>query len=200
MTVQNKFIIDPTCPFFQFLTKDNGFSQEEVLSILPFFTPQSLRRYQYLFQEGWICSHDYYVLKGSLRKYFVEGEKEITTDLALEGRWISDWESQANSRPSRFNIEALENTQILKIKKKDIDNLVRSNEKFKNLYIHLLQTSVGEQQNRIACMQKPANLCYEQFVSMYQTMELRVSQTHIASFMGISRESLSRLKAQLTKR
>ena len=192
--------LDRNCPFYKFLSSAVELTDTEIEDILPLFKKQKLKRNQYLLQEGTVCNHDYFVLNGVLRKYYLDEDKELITQFALEGTWISDWDSQLNETPSLYNIDALEKTEVLKIDKESINHLLNSNRKFQNFYRLLLQKGFSAQQRRISCLQKPAEKCYSDFVSMYGFLEQRISQTHIASFMGISRESLSRLKGQAVKK
>ena len=93
-------------------------SNEEFEIVKEFFTPKKLRKRQYLLQEGQICRYTAFVAKGILRQYLVDGKgNEHITQFAIENWWISDRESLANQTPSNYNIDALEDSELLLITK-----------------------------------------------------------------------------------
>ena len=164
------------------------------------FKQRKIRKNQYLLQEGNICNNDNFVVEGALRQYYVHDNKEMIIQFAFENWWISDWASMLNDTPTRFNIDALENSEVLQIDKSSIYSLFNQVPAFERFYRTIFQRAFVAQQKRIASMQKSAEESYAEFVAMYGHFEQRVSQGNIASYLGITRESLSRLKNQsLTK-
>ncbi|TCD28770.1 Crp/Fnr family transcriptional regulator [Pedobacter psychrodurus] len=158
------------------------------------FTPKLIRKNQFLLEEQDKCKHDYFVIKGALRQYRMHDTKEWVNQFAFEGWWISDWYSMLNNTPSDFYIDALENSEVLQVNKKALDSLFDQIVKFDKFYRVMFQRAFSAQQKRIAFMQKSAESRYEEFVSMYGRFETHVSQAQIASYLGITRESLSRIK------
>lgn len=160
------------------------------------FKHKVVRKHQYLLQEGEVCRREYYVLSGALRQYYVHNGKERITQFGFEDYWISDWYSMLNQTPSRFNIDALESSEVLEIKKESLDLLFEQVPMFERFFRITFQRAFAAQQQRISYMQKSARERYEEFVKLYGHFQHKVSQEQIASFMGITRESLSRIRSQ----
>jgi CRP-like cAMP-binding protein len=180
----------------QHIVKTIKLSESEFEQIAARFMPKSIRKGQYLLQEGDVCNHDYFVVKGALRQYYMHDNKERVNQFAFKDWWISDWHSMLNRLPSLFFIDALEDSEVLQIDNGSLDALFEEVPKFDKFYRIIFQRAFSAQQKRIACMQKSAIERYEDFVSMYGHFEQHVSQTQIASYLGITRESLSRIKNQ----
>lgn len=192
-------MINYNCPFYNHLKTYGEFTDPEIETLLPMFTTKKLRKYQYLLQEGEICRRDFFVLRGMLRKYSVDATKEWISQFAYEGQWISDHDSQLNGSPSAYYIDALEETEVLSIEVSAISSLIATSPKFERYYRNEIRRALIAQEKRVQCMQRMAANCYEDFLSEFPFLQQRISQAQIASFMGITRESLSRLKNQAWK-
>lgn len=193
-------MIDYNCPFYNHLKTFGQFTDPEIEGILPLFTPKKFRKHQYLLQEGEICNRDFFVLRGMLRKYSVANDKEWISQFASEGEWINDHDSQLNQTPSTYFIDALEESEVLSIDASAVSSLISTHPKFERYYRSEIRKALIAQEKRAQCMQRQAADCYGEFLSNFSSLQQRVSQAHIASFMGITRESLSRLKNQDLKR
>ncbi|OCA73408.1 Crp/Fnr family transcriptional regulator [Chryseobacterium arthrosphaerae] len=158
---------------------------------------RKFRRKQYLLQEGNICTYDSFVIKGCLRQYEVsENGRENTVQFAFENWWISDWYSMMHAQPSVYNIEAIENTEVLMIEKNRLEQLFIEIPALESYFRQIFLSAFISLQKRILFQQKPAEERYQEFARSYGWFEQRLSQQHIASFLGITRETLSRLKGQ----
>jgi CRP-like cAMP-binding protein len=172
-------------------------TDEEFEVILSACRKRVLKKNQYLLIEGSQCTSDFFVLSGSLRQYYVDDKgKEHIVQFAIEHWWISDWDSILNQKPSFYNIEALEQSEVLQLGYEQLEHLFVDIPKMERYFRVMLQRSYAAHQSRILWMQKPAKVRYLEFISTYPHFEQRLSQSHIASFLGITRESLSRLKAK----
>lgn len=159
-----------------------------------------LRRHQYLLQEGTVCRHDHFVIKGGLRQYEVDNkEKEKVIHFGFENWWITDRYSWLTGTPSIYNIQALEETEVLQIGKETLEQLFLSIPRLERYFHIVLQHTFAYWQERILVLQKPAADRYAHFRKLYGYLEQRLSQQHIASYLGITRESLSRLRNQATQ-
>lgn len=186
----------PLLALRQHIDKTVNLSDREFEVIASRFKLKAVRKGQYLLQEGDVCNHDCFVVQGSLRQYYIYDNKERINQFAFENWWISDWHSMLNGSPSQFYIDALEISEVLQIDKESLNALFEEVPKFDKFFRIIFQKAFSAQQKRIACMQKSANERYEDFVSIYGHFEQRVSQVQIASYLGITRESLSRIKNQ----
>ncbi|NML40356.1 Crp/Fnr family transcriptional regulator [Chitinophaga sp. G-6-1-13] len=161
---------------------------------------KKVRRRQYLLQEGDVCQHDYFVIDGCLRQYEVgENDKENIVQFAFENWWMSDWFSMLTGTPTVYNIDALEDSTVLVVEKKALHQLFIDIPAMDIYFRNMLLQAYAYLQRRTLYLQKPAEERYAAFVKHYSWFEQRVSQQHIASFLGITRETLSRLKAQQIK-
>ncbi|WP_336958920.1 Crp/Fnr family transcriptional regulator [Chryseobacterium contaminans] len=161
---------------------------------------KKFRRKQYLLQDGDICSHDYFVIRGCLRQYEVSPNgRENTVQFAFENWWISDWYSMLHAQPSVYNIEAMENSEVFMIEKNDLEKLYIEIPKLESYFRKIFLNAFVSLQKRILFQQKTAEERYLEFMKNYGWFEQRLSQQHIASFLGITRETLNRLKGQQYK-
>jgi CRP-like cAMP-binding protein len=159
------------------------------------------RRHQYLLQEGDICKHDYFVVEGGLRQYEVDqAAREKTIHFGFENWWISDRYSLLTGTPSIYNIQALEKTTVLYIHKDTLEKLFLEIPRLERYFHIVLQHAFAVWQGRILMLQKPAEEKYQEFLQHYGAIEQRLSLQHIASYLGITRETLSRIRSQAARK
>lgn len=163
---------------------------------------KKLKKKEFLVQEGNLCHHTHFVNKGALRTYFVDSKGfEHNMQFAIEDWWAGDMHSVLKEKPSRFNIVAMEDTVLLSLEKDDQEKLFKQVPKFERFFRHLLQNAFVSFQDRIlAGMSETAEERYLNFRKKYPAMDGRFPQNQIASFLGITPESLSRIRKQLAKR
>lgn len=157
-----------------------------------------LRKRQYLLQAGDVCRYENYIIKGCLRAYTVDnkGEEHIAM-FGMEDWWISDLYSFLTETPATQHIDALEDTEVFSIEKKDLENLYKEVPKFDRLMRILLQNAFVANQNRIlASISHTAEEQYVAFIQKYPSLEQRVPQHQIASYLGITPETISRIRKQ----
>ncbi len=162
------------------------------------FIPKKLRRRQYLLQEGDVCKHNAFVSKGSLRSYITDTKgQEVILKLPLENEWITDYDSFMTGQASIMNIDALEDSELLLIDRKNWENLCESTPWFER-YVRLTleESAVASQYRTIANISYPADSRYSCFARNYPEVVQRVPQHMIASYLGMSSETLSRLRKQ----
>jgi CRP-like cAMP-binding protein len=188
--------------FFQTLNSKVPFSTEELAVIKTFLTPKKLRKKQYLLQEGDICKHICLVEKGALKAYLVDesGNEQITA-FALEGWTIADLSSFFKQEPATLNIDALEDCELVLISKSAHDELLRTMPKYET-YMRILITDayIALQQRTTNVLHLPVEQRYKAFLEMCQSIFQRVPQHMIASFMGLSPETLSRVRSRLSNK
>jgi CRP-like cAMP-binding protein len=171
---------------------------QQIQSVCSF---KKLRKRQYLLQEGDVNHHACFIIKGCLRNYRIgEDGIEHILKFAVENWWMSDLESYNNDTPSKNNIDALEDCQLLLIEKKDFDMLVDEIPKFREFRDRLKSKSVDSLQNRIMSnISDTAEERYFNFMKSYPDIFNRVPLHMIASYLGVSRETLSRIRNQYAK-
>lgn len=170
-------------------------SEKEQQRIPSFFQSLPISKHQYLLQEGQVCRHEYFVLKGCCRQFEIDEEgRENVLQFSVEGWWISDLDSMLTQQPSLFNIDVLEAGEVLQIDKVKLDELFNEIPAVERYYRIISQKAFIALQRRILFLQKPALERYEEFVSRYPFLEQRLPQHQIAAYLGITKESLSRLR------
>ena len=159
---------------------------------------RKLRKRQYLLQAGDVCLHDSFVTKGLLRAYTVDktGQERVAM-FAMEGWWISDMYSFLTNSPATQHIDALEDSEVLSIEKRDLESLYEKVPKFERFFRILLQHAfVANQQRILGSISQTAEELYVNFITKYPSFEQRIPQVQIASYLGITPETLSRVRRQ----
>lgn len=159
---------------------------------------KKLRKKQFVLQEGDIARYQYFINKGCLRIYTInEKGQEHIIQFAIEDWWTSDMYSYLTQTPAKLNIEAVEDTELLCIDNPSMEILYQKVPKFERFFRLLLQNAFIANQSRIIeSMSLTADERYCKFIERYPSMERRLPLKHIASFLGITPESLSRIRSQ----
>jgi len=162
---------------------------------------KKLKKKQYALQEGEICRYEYFVNQGCLRTYSIDEKgHEHTVQFAIEDWWTGDMYSFLTKTPARYTIEALEPSELLCLEKNALEMLYLKIPKFEKFFRHLLQNAyVAGQQRIIESMSLTADDRYCNFIERYPEMEKRIPLKQIASFLGITPESLSRIRNQYAR-
>lgn len=175
--------------------------QEEELC-KTFFIPKKMRKRQYFLQEGDVCRYTAFIEKGALRTYTVDEKgNEHIIQLAIEGWWTGDIYSFLTSEPSTYNIDVLEDAELLLITAAAQEELLHKLPKFERFQRLLIQRAyVAMQRRLVVSMSQTAEEKYTHFTKTYPDMLQRVPQHMIASYLGITPETLSRIRKQMALR
>lgn len=157
---------------------------------------------EFLLQEGEICTDTFFVEKGLLRMYSLDRNgKEHIIQFAPENWLISDRSSLNFNQKSKFYIEAVEDSEVFILSKDFFINMI---EKFPQTAENndlLLQKHIRNLQNRVnSLLADTAEERYMSFIKMYPDILLRVPQWMVASYLGITPESLSRVRKELARK
>jgi len=166
------------------------------------FSPKKFRKRQYFLQEGEVCKYTAFIVKGAMRQYMVDdkGEEHII-QLFLEDWWASDRESQVNEAPSKYFIDAWEDTETLLVLRKNVLNLI---DQIPSLFEWIRKmdenNAVATQKRLNAAISLSAEERYHELEKTYPEFFQRFPQHIIASYLGINRETLSRIRSRSVKR
>lgn len=155
-----------------------------------------------LVQPSTFVKHEYFVIKGCLIGYYLDdaGKKNII-QFAIENWWIGDFDAFYNGVPSKFYIEAIEDSLLLAIHYDDLQQLFEIVPKFERYFRILVTNGFISLQSRIlSSLQNETTARYLEFCKAYPNIEQRVANYHIANYLGVSAENLSRVRRKLVKK
>lgn len=176
-------------------------NQEEEKAIQATFQPTVIRRKQCLLVEGQICDFIAFVCSGIVRHYHIKDGNEITCDITLPNSFITDFKSFSQNIPSNYYFQALKESSLLLINKKDLLTLYDTHRAIET-FGRLMAENIAQRTVDIA-MSLASNKPEERVVKLLQQQaELfqLVPQRYLANMLGISPESLSRIRARTVNR
>lgn len=181
--------------------KGIAFSQEEVNNIENKFEKIDLKKGSVLLQVNDIVTNQYFVYSGCLRTYFIDSSgKEHTIQFAINDWWISDYTAFFSKGKALMNIEVIKDATLYKISKKDIDDLYIQISQLEPFFRKKLEKAFSSFQKRIiGNLSQSAKERYTTFINTYPNIEQSVKNYHIASYLGITTESLSRIRKGIAK-
>ncbi|ANH80158.1 Crp/Fnr family transcriptional regulator [Niabella ginsenosidivorans] len=167
-----------------------------------FLQPAFVPKKTVLLREGEICNFEAYIQRGCVRTYYVDQYKtEVTLQFAVEDWWVSDIASFHEHRPSKMFIETIEDCTLYMLSPKSKEELLRQIPKFERVFRMLVQRNLSTYQFRLFNMATQDTVDrYLNFISLYPTIPERVPQYHIASYLGVSPEMVSKARKKIAKR
>ena len=172
--------------------------EEEIKLLETRVTQRIIKRRQMILQEGFVCRYYSFVVEGCLKMYAV-GNKgtEHNIQFAAENDWIADIGSFHSEKPSKLFIEAIEPSVILQIEKQDLYFLYISISKLDRIFKVIIENKFIELQNRVLQnISSTAQERYQAFLEQYPQLALRLPNTQIASYLGITPEFLSKIRSE----
>lgn len=175
-------------------------SEEEFRKFTVPFQLKSFGKKETVLKEGDYCLFEGFVLSGCFKVYYLnENGFEQTLYFAVEGWWITDIDSLINHVPSILNIEALYDSEVLMISKKDKENLYETMPQIEKLFrIMNQQSSVALQRRILSLTGKTADKRYVEFLQKYPGLEQKLTQQQVASYLGITHEFLSKIRKKMS--
>jgi len=166
------------------------------------FIPKKVRKKQYFLQEGGVCKYAAFIVKGAMRQYSVDDKgAEHIVNLYIENWWACDRESFIMLTPSIYNIDAWEDTDVLLMTKADYVKLSKPIPALIEMSRNLDDRNHIATQKRLnASISLSAEKRYEDFVSYYPEFLERFPQHIIASYLGITKVTLSRVRKSAMKK
>ena len=163
------------------------------------FQHKIIKKKSFLLREGEVCKFEGFVTKGTFRVYHIDksGREQILY-FAIENWWVTDIDSFTTERPSQLFIEALEDSEVLLISKKDKEFAYTNLPKIEKLFRVMTQkTHVALQRRMIDNLSKTADQRYLDFIEKYPQLNQRLSNLQIAAYLGISHEFLSKIRNKI---
>ena len=177
-------------------------TDEEFNICTKFFISRKLKKHQFLLNEGDVCKYVGFINSGCLREYSIDNKGvEHIIQFAIEDWWVSDLHSFLSGLPATFNIDALQDSEVLLIEKSAREELLNSCPKMERFFRLLIESNHVATQQRIAdSLSTSAEERYLKFIKTYPKLFEQVPQNHIASYLGITPQSLSRIRKELTQK
>lgn len=161
------------------------------------FTSRKFRKHQFLVQQGSPVSNDFFVVKGLLKSSFVnEQGKEHILQLAMEDWWISDYQAYFNQTDATLDITCVEDVEVLCLSLANREKLCDEFHQIEHFFRKKSNAGYIALQRRIlSFMNSSAAERYHELLQMYPALAQRLPKTLLASYLGVSRETLSRLSS-----
>jgi len=171
--------------------------EDEVLLFCSRLRPQKVRRRELLLRQGEWARDSAFVVSGCMKAYATDANGfEHILRFATPGWWVSDLSSFVTRRQSRLNVEAIKDTQVLLLSRSDQLELFDRIPKLERYFRILMENALVTTQMRLMDnMTLTARERYEQFCRMYPELINEIPQKLIASFIGVTPEFLSRIRA-----
>lgn len=184
---------------YQSFQQHISLSEEDFQQILRYFHAKTIKKKSLFLREGMPATTIAFILSGTVRAYYLSDTgTEQVTQLAMEQHWIGDLYAFLKSESARQYIEALEDTEILMVYNQDIEQLYKDYPQLERYFRILFQNAYVHTQQRLnASLYVPAAERYRQLLERNPAIAQRVPLIHIASYLGITPESLSRIRKQL---
>ena len=153
---------------------------------------------QFALQQGDVCEYFNFVVRGCLRLYKVDASGALhVLEFASENYWIVDLHSFHTKKPAAFNIDALEDTVVLRVSQADLVDIYLTEPIFNRIFRVLVENHfIGQQQRIGQLFSSTAEERYELFMETYPHLINRIPQVQIASYLGITPEFLSRIRSR----
>jgi CRP-like cAMP-binding protein len=176
-------------------------SDEELEALREALAPRFVRKHEVLSRQGELAPHLYFVERGCLRSYSTDARGvEHVVRFAVEGWWLSDLHSFFTGEPSWYSIDALEPSDLLVMTRAEQDRLCEAYPVFDRYFRKLLEgLAVASQRRLLGLLAGTAEDRYRQFMDTYRTIAQRLPQHQIASYLGVTPEALSRVRARRSR-
>ncbi len=163
--------------------------------------PVTYKKGKLLLKAGELCNHVFFIKKGAVRGFIKEGHKDITTWITAENEMVTSISSLDHREPNEENMQAIEDCDMLAITFTDLEELYQKFPEFNGVVRKLLQKYYRDAEGRafIARLTN-AETKYRHFIKKHGHLSNRVPLKYIASFLGITLETLSRVRKKISSR
>ena len=184
--------------FLAHIRKQVVLSAEDAEILTGYFRSRKLKKKHFLVQEGDMNQNSFFVVAGILRLYSIDPNGfEHIIQFGPAGWWINDMQSWLKQTPGNLYIDAIEDSEVLQVSKADIDTLYARIPALEKYFRLLAENAVAAYQQRfVSSLSQSAKDRYNSFCQLYPTLIQQLPQKHIASYIGVTPEFLSKMLNQ----
>lgn len=187
--------------FLETIKKHVQLTEEQELKLCSLLSVKYLKRKEFLIQYGGDARHEYFVNKGCLRAYYLDGKGlEHNTYFAVEGYWVSDIYSRTFAVPAICNIVALEDCELIHISNTALESFLEEVPALERFFRISYQKSLANHHLKIIQLLTLNGFeRYMYFRKNYPGLDQRVPQKHIASYLGFTPEYFNSVRAKVIR-
>lgn len=170
-------------------------TDEEFDYIKTFFTLRQVRKHQYLLQDGDQATNEFCIAAGIFRVFYVDKDgKEHIVQFAQQNWWMSDYGAYFHQKKTNMHIECMESGEVFSTTLHGREKLAADLHKMEHFFrVKLTNGYVGQQRRIMSLLSSTPQQRYEEFAELYPNMMQKIPKKYIAEYLGVSRETLSRL-------
>jgi len=184
--------------FRQHIEKITTLTDDEFDYIYSHFTHKKLRKHQFLIEPGDTVTNDYFVLNGCLKAYQLDNHGKLhILQFAMQDWWISDYQALYKGTKATIFLDCIEDSEVLVHSVQDREKLCSELHKMEFFFRKKSNAGyVALQQRILSLLTSSASERYEQLLQLYPQLFQKVPKQLIAAYLGVSRETLSRLHSE----
>ncbi|MDZ4663999.1 MAG: Crp/Fnr family transcriptional regulator [Bacteroidota bacterium] len=163
-----------------------------------YFEESTLKKKEFLHQNNKVCDFIAFIAYGSIRHFHIKDGVEKTCDISFDNAWVTDFQSFTNDKVGKMNLQAMENTAVFLINKQNLHKLYKECSKYET-FGRLMAEEVAQRATEIAMSlssDKPEER-FQNLIKKQPDLFQRIPQKYIANFLGVSPESLSRIRSRI---
>jgi CRP-like cAMP-binding protein len=183
--------------FRQHIEKITPLSNEELDYVLSHFTTKKFKKHQFIIQEGDKVTNDFFILSGCLKSYFTDKNgKEHILAFAMQDWWITDYQAYYYQTKATINVDCIEDSEVLCLSFENREKLCAEMHKIEHYFRKKTnKRNVALQQRILSLLSNNAKEKYDQLLQMYPQLFQKIPKRLIAAYLGVTRETLSRLNS-----
>jgi len=186
-------------PLLDYISKYINLTIEEETILFSKITHRKYLKNQYITQQGDVCKNVSFILSGSTKTFYMdkEGQEHIIM-FSIEDWWTSDLGSFISQTPADYNVQCIENTELIQFTYEKLEELYKDIPKLERLFRKIVERAfVASQKRLVRNFSITAKERYLIFKENYPKIEQRIPQYMVASYLGITKEFLSKIKSNL---
>ena len=191
--------MDKFQPLLDYINRIVELTKEEERILVSLISIRKLLKGQFFLQQGDICKFSGFVISGCTKTFYVDDEgQEHVLMFSVEDWWTSDMGSYIAQKPADFNVQCLEKTVLIQFSYEQQEEMLRNIPKLERFFRIIVERAfVASQKRVVRNLSMSAKDRYLFFRNEYPKIEQRIPQYLIASYLGITKEFLSKIKSQL---